>query len=136
MLRQLSGGGALCESFRERNQRARRERGAGRDGGRGWREKIFSKPSRLLMKQFFNNFGFLDDSILIPQKFLYSQTPDRPPCGAAMLTTCTSRKTGGTRTLWDVGAPSWLPSSDEILAIAWRLPCLGIHYDVRKRSTR
>ena len=59
------------------------------DGGKRWRqEKTFSKPSRLMMNQVFINFGFLDDSILIPQKFLYSQTPDRPPCGAAMLISC------------------------------------------------
>ena len=36
----------------------------------------------------------------------------------------------------NVGAPLWLPSSGTILGIAWRLPCLGIRYDVRKRSTR
>ena len=52
------------------------------DGGRKKRqEKTFSKPSRLMMNQFFINFGFLDDSILIPQKILYTQTPDRPPVG-------------------------------------------------------
>ena len=34
--------------------------------GRGWREeKSFSKPSRLMMNQFFMTFGFLDDSIRI-----------------------------------------------------------------------
>ena len=58
----------------------------GGDGRRRWREeKTFSKPSRLMMNEFFINFGFLDDSIPIPQTFFYTQTPDRPPCGAAML---------------------------------------------------
>ena len=58
------------------------ERWSDGDRGRRWREeKTFSKPSRLMMNQFFINFGFLDDSILIPQKILYTQTPDRPPVG-------------------------------------------------------
>ena len=65
--RENGGRGELCESFREKNQRTRRGRGGGGgmeggDGGRGWtEEKTFSKPSRLMINQFFINFGFLHD---------------------------------------------------------------------------
>ena len=47
----------------------------------GRQKKTSSKPWCLIINQSFINFGFLHHSILIPQKFLYTQTPDRPPVG-------------------------------------------------------